>query len=67
MTISDIAYTVAVSENSFEVWDRSRLDTAPKVCEETQQEEDLPEDRFCVLGEIEDCPWKVNSEQMKGG
>ena len=20
----------------------------------------MPEDRFCIMGEIEDCPWKVN-------
>jgi hypothetical protein len=39
---------------------KARLDTAPKVGEETQQVEDLPEDRFYVLGEIEDCPWKLN-------
>ena len=37
-----------------------RLDTAPKDGEETQQVEDMPEDRFCIMGEIEDCPWKVN-------
>ena len=25
--------------------------------------EDLPDDWFCVLGEIEDCPWKVNKRR----
>jgi hypothetical protein len=39
---------------------KMRLDTAPKDGEETQQVEDMPEDRFCIMGEIEDCPWKVN-------
>ena len=33
---------------------KTRLDTAPKVGEETQQVEYLPDDRFGVLGEIED-------------
>ncbi len=42
----------------------SRLDTAAKVLgKDTQQVEDLPEDRFCGLGEIEDCPWKVNRQR----
>ncbi len=39
---------------------KTRLDTAPKVGEETQQVEYLSDDRFGVLGEIEDCTWKVN-------
>jgi hypothetical protein len=39
---------------------KMRQDTAPKDGEETQQVEDMPEDRFCIMGEIEDCPWKVN-------
>ena len=39
---------------------KTRLDTPAEFGEETGQEEDLPDDRFCVLGEIEDCPWKVN-------
>ena len=38
---------------------KTRLDTAPKDGDKTQQVEDMPEDRFCVMGEIEDCPWKV--------
>ena len=41
----------------------SRLDTEAKFGEETQQVKDLPEDWFCVLGEIEDCPWKVNRQR----
>ena len=39
---------------------KMRLDTAPIDGYETQQVEDMPNDRFCVMGEIEDCPWKVN-------
>ena len=35
------------------------MDTAHKVGDETQQVEYLPDDQFGVLGEIEDCPWKV--------
>jgi hypothetical protein len=42
---------------------KTRLDTALKVGEETQQVEYLPEDRFCVLSEIEDCPWRVNRQR----
>ena len=42
----------------------SRLDTAAKFLgKETQHVEDLPEDRICVLGEIEDCPWEVNRQR----
>ena len=39
---------------------KMRLDTATIDGCKTQQVEDMPNDRFCLMGEIEDCPWKVN-------
>jgi hypothetical protein len=42
---------------------KMRLDTAPIDGYETQQVEDMPNDRFCMMGEIEDCPWKVNGRR----
>ena len=57
------AWELYALENNFgNVYSRkkTRLDTPAEFGEETQQVEDLPEDWFCVLGEIEDCPWKAN-------
>ena len=56
------AWDFYMLENNFgNVYSRkkTRLDTPAEYDEETQQVEDLPEDRFGVLGEIEDCPRKA--------
>ena len=56
------AWELYAEENNFgRVYSRKKtgMDTSAEYDGETPEVEYLPGNRFCMMGEIEDCPWKA--------